>query len=112
MSHSVTIRRNKDGVVRTYKSDYEIGEHWMADYGDLAAYASAQYMYGEGNYSCDDNRAIFFNQAGTEPPTEAELEDEEHCGDSRYSILEIKNDQTGEVLYTEEDDIRHRAGTF
>lgn len=69
------IRRESDGVIRPYENDY---------YGE--------FIWSEGNYSCDCNRAIFF--ANTDEDDECE------CGDTRYTVRIIAKDGSG-VLYDE-----------
>lgn len=72
----VDIRRNEDGVVHRYTDDLP----WEDDY-----------IWSEGNYSCDCNRALFFARAVGE-------EDENvSCGDSAYSLRCVDADEN--VLY-------------
>jgi len=40
-----------------------------------------EFLWTEGNYSCDCNRAVFWALAGAEPPPGAE------CGDGAYLIV-------------------------
>ena len=51
------------------------------------------YIWEEGNFSCDCNRASFFARAGND-----EYDDE--CGESRFSI-NIENPKTGKIFYKE-----------
>jgi hypothetical protein len=83
----ITIRRNADGVVRV--------AHWK----DWAWDDGSDYWWGEGNYSCDCNRAGVFADAGGE---QRAVEDKQ-CGDSGYTILSITQDDDPAVLYQDGD---------
>lgn len=52
------------------------------------------YMWREGNYSCDCNRALFFARSGM-----GNAEDGA-CGDERYRV-NVSDAATGELLYQE-----------
>lgn len=56
------IRRNSDGLTRLYPTDF---------YG--------AFIWDEGNYSCDCNRAIFFT-------AETDEDDDMECGDTAFSV--------------------------
>ena len=72
------IRRNSDGLTRNWETDF-----------------SGEYLWSEGNYSCDCNRALFFGYA------EGGEGDECPCGDGGYSVRIIaKHD--GQELYRDE----------
>ncbi len=69
--YHVAVRNNETKEVRMYSHDDDWEEH-------------SDYIWAEGNYSCDCNRAIFF--------AEVNNEDTEHavdlpCGDEKYSCL-------------------------
>lgn len=49
------------------------------------------YLWSEGNYSCDCNRSLFFHD-WNEP-------EKRECGDSEFSIR--ISDMTGKVIYSE-----------
>jgi hypothetical protein len=80
MGYFVTIRKNDVGEERTFEYPYDWGE-------------SDEYMWADGNYACDDNRAQFFAEAGGEPDPDIE------CSDYKYTITKIVSD--GKVVYTE-----------
>ncbi len=82
---NVHIRRNADGVERIYPFP-EYG--WDTDGSD--------YMWADGNYSCDCNRHIFFCNAGGEPEGA-----QSECGDTRYSVRIF--DMAGNRLYADDD---------
>ena len=78
----VYIRNNMTGEVR--KHDDEVW--WDGDY-------PSDYMWSEGNYSCDCNRYLFFQRA------KGESEDNvPHCGENMYSV-NIVNPKNGASLY-------------
>lgn len=78
----VHIRREADKLVRVYVDKYP----WDG---------ASDYMWGDGNYSCDCNRALFFARAVNEDEPE-----ETPCGDELYTVK--ITDDAGRVLY--EDD--------
>lgn len=53
------------------------------------------YMWGEGNFSCDCNRELFFCRAVDEDEPE-----ESGCGDERFSVK--ITDEAGAVLYRDD----------
>ena len=66
---NVHIRRNSDGVVRVHSFSWD-------DDSD----GSQSFMWSEGNYGCDCNRALFFARAVNE-------DDPDHdCGDTAFSV--------------------------
>lgn len=78
----IKIKRNSDGVVREYKDEYPWDE-------------TMEYLWSEGNYGCDCNRALFFSRAvGDDDP-------DRECGYTEFSI-EILDDN-GKLLYSEDD---------
>ena len=79
---NVEIRRNSDGVVRTYIDKFP----WDGDF-----------IWADGNYACDCNRYLFFMRAGGED--EGDLIDD-RCGDDGYSVR--ITDDAGKLLF--EDD--------
>lgn len=76
---TVEIRRNSDGVVRKYQDEYE----WHGDY-----------IWADGNYSCDCNRYLFFQRVAKEPEGDCE------CGDGAYSVR--ITDKDGKLLYQDD----------
>ena len=70
--YTVSIKNNKTGETRKFimqDSDWGDGSDWL---------------WTEGNYGCDCNRALFFARAFGEDETEAE---EQECGDGvAYSV--------------------------
>ncbi len=78
----VTIRRVVDGIERVHQTDL-----WQQNHYD------GTFMWEDGNYSCDCNRAIFFGE-----PEEAEA-----CSDGRY-LVKVVDRKTGYVWYNELED--------
>ena len=76
----VTIRRNADGVTRSYDDEW---------------FDASEFCWDEGNFACDCNREIFFERAAGK-----EI-DNERCGEGRFSVhIETKG---GVVLYDDMD---------
>ena len=86
----VRIRRNSDGVIRTYE-----GKGYWDDglCGEPAG--PSTFIWEEGNFSCDCNRELFFLRAGQEPE-----HDEVECGADRYAV-ELVNPKDGRVFYSD-----------
>lgn len=74
----VCIKRLADGEVRT------ITEEPSKSWG---------YAWSDGNFGCDCNREIMFDNKD-------DRETEEECGESRYAVR-IFDAETGEMLYDE-----------
>jgi hypothetical protein len=71
MGYNVKITDTTTGETRTYFYDM--------DWDD-----ASDWMWGDGNYSCDCNRSLMFMRAtGIEP----ELDDARECGDERYRVV-------------------------
>ena len=82
--HLISLRRNSDGVVRTYTEK------------ELKWHDHSEFWWSDGNAGCDCNRQLYFNRAAPDQPQD----DDSSCGDDRFSVC-IKDEQ-GNVLY--EDD--------
>lgn len=84
VSINVHIRRNADGATRIYP----FPEHgWDTD--------GSNFIWSEGNYACDCNRASFFARSiGEEDPDRS-------CGDKAFSIAIF--DMGGKMLYEDDD---------
>ncbi|MCP4585336.1 hypothetical protein [Pseudoalteromonas sp.] len=75
--YKVAITKNSTGETRLCEYDFE----WEGlDNG-------ADYIWTDGNYSCDCNRAIFFAEANDE---DIEHANDLPCGETRYSIPYIE----------------------
>jgi hypothetical protein len=79
---TLEIRRNSDGAIRRDPNPWD----WHGDF-----------IWEEGNFSCDCNRYLFWCRAADEPEAEDEDGPEHACGDDRYSVR--LTDQAGNVLY-------------
>jgi hypothetical protein len=84
---TISITHVKSGETRSYEDTW---------------HDAGVYMWGDGNYSCDCNRELFFEQAGS--PLEDDDDDDEgetpHCGETRYRVKIV--DPDGAVLYEDE----------
>lgn len=79
----VHIRNNASGEVRT------MPDTWIGE--------TMEYMWSEGSYSCDCNRAIFFFEGcGVN-----ENADDWQCGDGAFTVWII--DTNGARLYADDD---------
>src|SRR4249919_410091 len=87
----VAIRRNADGEVRVYRCR-EARDKGKTEWSD--------YIWSDGNFACDCNRYDFFERAGGREPEDEESENVP-CGDTAFTILSIKDVETGELLYSE-----------
>lgn len=80
----VRIQEVASGTERDYVYPYE----WED---------SLEYLWSEGNYGCDCNRALFFARAvGEEDPEDRE------CGETAFRIVSITDDD-GKIVYAEEE---------
>lgn len=57
----------------------------------------SSFIWQEGNFSCDCNRAIFFSEAGGQGVDE----DKQPCGKDRFLLEKITRKSDGQVLYEE-----------
>lgn len=83
----VLIRNNETGESVVYEHD-----------GCFEDGVFRKFIWEEGNYSCDCNRALFFFRAKNMDDPE-----DRQCGEELYSVKIIRK-STGEVLYDEIDD--------
>ena len=82
------IRNNETGEIREYSD--EVWWDFNEPYDDYPN----DFIWSEGNYSCDCNRCLFFQRAKNEN------EDDCKCGDELYSV-NLKNPKNGEIFYRE-----------
>lgn len=69
MPYRVLLRKNETGEERWFDYDQEWGD-------------ASDFLWTDGNYACDCNRADFFARAGGETPT-----DDSPCGDTRFAAI-------------------------
>lgn len=81
----VHIRKNETGEVRVYKHELDLEEDGSFD----------TYLWEEGNYSCDCNRALFFARVNGE-----EEDWELPCSDIEYSVEIFLGE---ELIYSEKE---------
>lgn len=65
----IWIKNNLTGEIRCHENNFEFFE----------------YIWSEGNYSCDCNRHLFFNRV-----LDPDFDEEFTCGESVYSIVDIQ----------------------
>lgn len=94
MNLNVEIRDTKQNLTRIY--NYEWGEDAFSDF-----------LWSEGNYSCDCNRSLFFQRAAGKPEMEVLKSDESdpdysdcNTGPNRFKLTIC--DDAGVVLYHED----------
>lgn len=58
MKYKITLKDTRSNEVKELIQDYDYDE-----YGDEEAYRLVEFMWEEGNYSCDCNRFIFMYDA-------------------------------------------------
>lgn len=83
---TVEIMRNSDGVIRHDKDGWE----WDVERKDSFDVDSF-FLWSDGNFACDCNRAMFFAHAGGDPDPSVS------CGMALYSV-QIR-DPNGLVVY-------------
>ena len=86
MPYTVHIRNNETNEIREYVHP----QQW---------YDQCAYMWEDGNYSCDCNRALFFERAIGADESEAW---ESRCGSGKFTILKVVLED-GEILNIDED---------
>jgi len=75
MEYIARIREVSTGIVRDTVHESEI-----------VTKESMEYMWLDGNYSCDCNRELFFRRAAGEDPAL----DDVTCGDGRFVLVSLK----------------------
>src|SRR5687768_13069390 len=79
------IRLNATGEVRAYPMSFPLD--WEED-------TPSDFMWTDGNYACDCNRALFFGYA-----TGDEMDDDDTpCGEGAYAV-NLANAKTGTIFY-------------
>lgn len=96
MGYMVYIRNNVSGEVRLNRS-------WMGDEPHMQWEDGDDFLWSDGNYGCDCNRAHFFGRAAEGGDFDAEC----GCGDFRYSVR--ITDLAGALLYEDDDWNRGRG---
>jgi len=84
---NVTILDSVTGEQRSYQDDFV----WSQDPDDFS-----EYIWSDGNYSCDCNRGLFFERAAGIP-----YSGETVCGQSRYFLFIC--DEAGTEVYRDGD---------
>ena len=87
----VYLYETATGERRVYES-----EEYISDPKD----GWSDFMWAEGNYACDSNRALFWLRAGNEDESK-EWDSPHRCETSEYIVEKIVRKATGQVLYEE-----------
>lgn len=102
----VTIRRNSDGKIVTFKDEHALPWWTDPDIDEGEPYLNF-YIWSDGNYACDCNRSLFFDENANEGIDPSKEEDQynhgnstRHCSDGKYYV-EIRS-LDGELLYQDE----------
>lgn len=90
MKIDVYLRNTQTGDMGVYHDSHD----WL-DEPDYPASDAITYIYGEGNYSCDCNRALFLYDWSI-------YAKQIQCGHGLISIDKITNRETGEIIYRDE----------
>jgi hypothetical protein len=80
VTYRVTLRNNETGESRVCVRS--------GAWDDVA-----DYLWRDGNYACDCNRALFFARAGGEEDPEVK------CGTSLFTVTKVEYE--GEIVYLE-----------
>jgi len=89
---SVVIEKVDTGEIRTYE-----GKDWECidkNCWDGPGPHFHDYIWREGNYSCDCNRALFFYAWGPES-------ENVDCSDGKFRIVSITDKRDGKIVYQE-----------
>jgi hypothetical protein len=81
----VEIRENATGNVRIYHDNA-----WLED----RDHEPSTFIWDDGNYACDCNRATFFAEAVGEPDPDRE------CGDGAFAVR-LRNKVNNRIFYDE-----------
>jgi hypothetical protein len=102
--YTVSITRIRDEKKAEFTEDFTVPDNSKEDWSDWQS--TLVFLWQYGNYSCNCNRFLFFEQALGK--TESEIEDlDPNKGESgyctnyeKYRVDFIKNEK-GEILYSE-----------
>lgn len=83
---TISILDTTTGETRSYRDSWYNSNPWED---------SHEFLWSDGNYGCDCNRALFFARAHGEPDPGIE------CGESRFKVR--ITDDAGKVLYADGD---------
>ena len=90
----VHIRHNPTGEVRIAKD--HTGWYRNDEF--------SEFIWSEGNYSCDCNRCLFFKRVKDEDESDCE------CGDNEYSVRIY--DEKGKLIYTDFGEDGYKNGQY
>jgi len=87
----VTIKELSSGLVVTYEDTWD-------DWGTASPKEQWDFMWTEGNYSCDCNRKIFFYRHGF---NEDKMDDAPCSGSENQYLVKVVFKETGEIVVNE-----------
>jgi hypothetical protein len=91
---TVEIRYNPTGEIRSIQQELNEQHEWVDPPARMRYLDEPScFIWEEGNYSCDCNRALFFHDRSDEAW-------EQECNDVLYAVRIIDN-RTGKVVYDE-----------
>jgi hypothetical protein len=97
MKIDIHLRDNTTGERYVYYDDSD----WAGWDEDRNADYQIEWMFGDGNYACDCNRALYFEAAKTGKwPNNPDRD----CGHERYTIERIVERGTDRVVYYDDDE--------
>ena len=94
ISCTVEIRHNPTGEIRSIQQELNEQHEWL-DPPQIMRYLDEPscFIWEEGNYCCDCNRALFFHNFNAEG-------DAQSCDNKVYAVR-ITDNRTGKVVYDE-----------
>ena len=92
MSYKAHIKDRESGVVSVKAYPYE----WTEERND-------HYWWSEGNFACDCNRFLEFERGLGREPKLAQAQCNLHLPKTRFIVEKIVDDNTGKVLYREDE---------
>lgn len=91
MMYVITIRNNKTNQIRSINVELDWDEN-------------SEFLWTEGNYSCDCNRHLFFIREVENNPTNNRIT----CGETEYSVLYTKL-PNGTKILLDDDHLDHMS---
>jgi hypothetical protein len=89
----VTIRRNEDGAERTSPEPFD---EWHKTDPRCKEVYTDEFLWSDGNYSCDCNRQLLWSRFAGEPESDPE------CSHYKYSVIIKDGDKN--ILYCDYDE--------
>jgi hypothetical protein len=90
MNITALIRENATGEVREYKDTLDVTDDGVPN----------SYIWEDGNWACDCNRSMFFDDVGDVREDDGHQRPTSPCGSTAFSV-NLRRDDTGEIFYRE-----------